>query len=81
MLGLGGVRMKYPSAFVVTTQPPVPKENRPKSVPVERCDRCMGVLVSKTTFDSLEAGKRDDESSYFNFTDVHNRVSCNCAKV
>lgn len=78
--------MKYPTAFVVTTQPPSPKESTPRWTSPDRCDRCMAVLVSRTTIDSLQTSKREDEGgnatgNSWSFYDTQGRTSCNCVKV
>ena len=82
---LGGVRMKYPSAFIVTTKPYEPKENKAKPSPPEKCDRCLGVIVSRINSDNLQHNKRGgdsgDSNSVWSFVDGQNRNNCNCVKV
>lgn len=73
--------MKYPSAFVLSTQAPTPQERQPKSVPVDRCEKCMGTLVNRTTVDSLQTGKREDDVNGWTFSETSNRTNCNCVKV
>lgn len=79
---VGGVRMKYPSAFVVTSQPPGPKETKTKPSPPDKCDKCMGVIVSRISEDNLHAGKREgDVNSVWGFSESQNRNNCACVKV
>ena len=72
--------MKYPSAFVVTTQQPLVKESKQKATWTDRCEKCTGSLVGRTTIDRLLTGKREDDSAY-TFSDTHGRTNCNCTKV
>lgn len=75
--------MKYPSAFIVTTKPPEPKENKAKPSPPEKCDKCMGIIVSRTNGDNLQQGKQESNASnsVWNFVDGQNRNNCYCVKV
>ena len=75
--------MKYPSAFVVTTEPPVSVADRGvKAVSSSRCESCQNNLLARTCGNRLQqTGRRDDDPSLWHMAEPMSRVHCACQKV
>ncbi|XP_067931928.1 mediator of RNA polymerase II transcription subunit 13-like [Watersipora subatra] len=77
-VAVGGVLMKYPSGFVVTTRAPLTSERKVRQT--DKVERCANSLLARTSLDRLQIGKRDEESNCSAFAEVPGRTSCTCVK-